>query len=83
MVGSKVGIEFLHPPNAFPLLEGACDLYSTWGIVKIMVPFWVILGVYWGYIGVIWGIMEKKMETTTMGSMGDCQNYGPFLGPLT
>ena len=21
------------------------------------------------------------METTTMGYMGDCQNYGPFLGP--
>ena len=33
------------------------------------------------------GIMEKKMETTTMGYigiigyMGGCQNYGPFLGP--
>ena len=33
------------------------------------------------------GIMEKKMETTTMGYignigyMGSCQNYGPFLDP--
>ena len=26
--------------------------------------------------------MEKKMETTTMGYMGGCQNYGPFLGTL-
>ena len=25
-----------------------------------------------GYIGVMWGIMEKKMETTIMGSMGGC-----------
>ena len=33
------------------------------------------------YIGVIWGIMEKKMETTTMGYMGGCQNHGPVLGP--
>ena len=23
--------------------------------------------------------MEKKMETTIMGYMGGCQNYGPFL----
>ena len=22
--------------------------------------------------------MEKKVETTVMGYMGDCQNYGPF-----
>ena len=41
-----------------------------------------ILGFYWGYIGVIWGIMEKKMETTIMGYMAGCQNYGPFLGTL-
>ena len=34
-----------------------------------MVPIRVLLGLYWGYIGVIWGIMEKKMETTIMGSM--------------
>ena len=25
--------------------------------------------------------MEKKMETTIMGSMGGCQMYGPFLDP--
>ena len=42
----------------------------------------VILGSYWGYIGVLWGIVEKKMETTIMGSMDGCQNYGPFLGTL-
>ena len=34
----------------------------------------------WGDIGVIWGIMEKNMETTIMGYMGGCQNYGHFLG---
>ena len=33
-------------------------------------------------MGVIWGLMEKKMETTIMGYMGGCQNYGPFLGTL-
>ena len=26
--------------------------------------------------------MEKKMETTIMGYMGGCQNYGFFLGSL-
>ena len=26
--------------------------------------------------------MEKKMETTIMGSTGGCQNDGPFLGTL-
>ena len=26
--------------------------------------------------------MEKKMETTILGFMGGCQNYGPFLGTL-
>ena len=26
--------------------------------------------------------MENKMETTIMGYMGGCQNYGPFLGTL-
>ena len=26
--------------------------------------------------------MEKKMESTIMGSMGGCQNYDPFLGTL-
>ena len=26
--------------------------------------------------------MKKEMETTIMGYMGDCQNYGPFLGTL-
>ena len=41
-----------------------------------------ILGLYRGYIG----IMEKKMETTTIGvvgvyKVGDCQNFGPFLDP--
>ena len=25
--------------------------------------------------------MEKKMETTILGSMGSCQKYGPFLDP--
>ena len=25
--------------------------------------------------------MEKKMETTIMGYMDGCPNYGPFLGP--
>ena len=43
-----------------------------------MVPIRVILG----YIGVIWGIMEKKMETTIMGYMGGCQNYGSLFGSL-
>ena len=28
------------------------------------------------------GIMKKNMETTIMGSMGGCQNDGPFLGTL-
>ena len=42
-----------------------------------MVPLRVILG----FIGVMWGIMEKRMETTIMGYMGGCQNYGPFLDP--
>ena len=46
--------------------------------IKIRVPIRGILGLYWGHIG----IMEKKMETTIMGSMGGCQNYGPFLGTL-
>ena len=27
--------------------------------------------------------MEKKMETTIMGYMGGCQNYGPFSGTLS
>ena len=45
-----------------------------------MVPIRVILGLYWGYIRVLWGIVEKNMETIIMGSMGGCQNYGPFLG---
>ena len=49
---------------------------AMWVDVKIMVTIRVILGLYWGYIG----IMEKKMETTIMGSMGGCQNSGPFLG---
>ena len=40
-----------------------------------MVPLRVILG----FIGFMWGIMEKRMETTIMGYMGGCQNYGPFL----
>ena len=34
-------------------------------------------------MGVIWGIMEEKMETTMMGYVGGCQNYGPFLGTLS
>ena len=25
--------------------------------------------------------MENNMETTIMGDMGGCQNYGPFLDP--
>ena len=25
--------------------------------------------------------MEKTMETTIMGYMDGCQNYGPFLDP--
>ena len=50
-----------------------------WVAVKSMVPIRVIDK---GYIGVIWGIMEKKMETTIMGSMGGCHNHGPFLGTL-
>ena len=25
--------------------------------------------------------MDKKMETTIMGYMGGCQNYGPFVDP--
>ena len=37
---------------------------------------------YMGYIGVIWGMMEKKMETTIMGSMGGCQNDGPCVATL-
>ena len=41
-----------------------------------MVPIRGIFGLYWGHIG----IMEKKMETTIMGSMGGYQNSGPFLG---
>ena len=50
-----------------------------WVVVKIMVLIRVILGLYWGYM-VIWEIMENNMETTIMGYMGGCQNYGPFLG---
>ena len=54
---------------------------GIWGIVKMMIPIRVILGLYWG-------IMQKKMETTIMGHigviqgyMGGYQNYGPFLDP--
>ena len=42
-----------------------------------MLPIRVILGLSWGYMG----IMEEKMETTIMGCMGGCHNYGPFLDP--
>ena len=59
-----------------------------WGYIGVILGlYWgyigVILGLYWSYIGVIWGIMEKKMETTTMGYMGGCHNYGLFLGETT
>ena len=51
-------------------------IWSRWVVVKIMVPIKVLLGLCWGYMG-----DNEKMETTIMGYMGDCQNYGPFLGP--
>ena len=58
-------------------------LLSSWATSgsekKVHCSSWL----YWGYIGVILGIMAKKMETTIMGSMGTCQNYGPFLGLST
>ena len=47
----------------------------------------VTLGLHRDYIGVIRVLKGlewdngKKMETTIMGYMGGCQNYGPFLDP--
>ena len=41
-----------------------------WGYIGLC---WGYIGLYWGYIGLFWGymgIMEKKMETTIMDSIG-------------
>ena len=42
-----------------------------------MVPIRGILGLYRGYMG-----DNGKIETTIMGDMGGCQNYGTHQGNI-